>query len=43
MDRKQRTVHVYRPNQVPQILENPDSVSGDPELPDFTLPMAKVW
>ncbi|MEL6229451.1 MAG: Uma2 family endonuclease [Cyanobacteria bacterium J06627_3] len=43
IDRKHRTVHVYRPNQDPQILENPDSVSGDPELPGFTLPMAKVW
>ncbi|MEL6334357.1 MAG: Uma2 family endonuclease, partial [Cyanobacteria bacterium J06626_26] len=36
IDRKHRTVHVYRPNQDPQILENPDSVSGDPELPGFT-------
>lgn len=43
IDRQHRTVHVYRPNQDPQILENPDSVSGDPELPGFILPMAKVW
>lgn len=43
IDRKHRTVHVYRPNQAPQILENPDSLSGDPELSGFVLPMAKVW
>ncbi|NET38269.1 MAG: Uma2 family endonuclease [Cyanothece sp. SIO1E1] len=43
IDRKNRTVHIYRPNQVPQILENPDQVSGDPELPGFSLPMDKIW
>ena len=43
IDRKHRTVHIYRSNQAPQILENPDSISGDPELPGFMLPMAKVW
>ncbi len=43
IDRKSRTVHIYRPHQEPQILENPDRVSGDPELPGFSLPMAKIW
>ena len=43
IDRKNRTVHIYRPDQTPQILEDPTSVSGDPELPGFSLPMAKIW
>lgn len=43
IDRKNRTVYIYRPNQSPQRLENPDQVSGDPELPGFNLPMAKIW
>lgn len=43
IDRKNRTVYIYRPNQNPQILENPEQVSGDPELPGFRLPMAKIW
>ena len=43
IDRKNRTVYVYRPNQVPQILENPETVSGKPELAGFTLSMAKIW
>ncbi|MBT9316489.1 Uma2 family endonuclease [Leptothoe spongobia] len=43
IDRKHRTVYIYRPNQAPQVLENPDVVSGDPELSGFTLPMAKIW
>lgn len=43
IDRKNRTVYVYRPNQEVQILENPEQVSGDPELPGFSLVMAKIW
>jgi Uma2 family endonuclease len=43
IDRKPRQVHVYRPGREPEILENPDAVSGDPELPGFVLQMAKVW
>lgn len=43
IDRKNRTVHVYRPNQEPEILDNPETVSGDPELPEFVLRMAKIW
>lgn len=43
IDRKNRNVYIYRPDQTPKIIENPDVVSGDPDLPGFTLPMAKVW
>ena len=43
IDRKNRTVYIYRPNREPEIWENPDRVSGDPELPGFSLPMAKIW
>ena len=43
IDRKHRKVHIYRPKQVSQILENPDKVSGDPELPGFSLPMIQIW
>jgi Uma2 family endonuclease len=43
IDRKNRTVHIYRPHQTPQILENPEAVEGSPELPGFVLTMAKIW
>lgn len=43
IDRKNRTVYIYRPNQPPQTLENPNQVSGNPELLGFSLPMAKIW
>lgn len=43
IDRKNRTVHVYRPNREPEILNNPDEVSGEPELSGFVLRMARIW
>lgn len=43
IDLKKRTVHIYRPQQAPEILETPKTVSGNPELPGFTLQMAKIW
>ena len=43
IDRKNRQVHVYRPNREAEILDNPESVSCEPELPMFALKMAKIW
>jgi Uma2 family endonuclease len=43
IERKPRQVRVYRPGREPEILENPDAVSGDPELPGFVLQMARIW
>jgi Uma2 family endonuclease len=43
IDRKTRQVHIYRRNQEPEILENPDRVCGDPQLPGFVLQMARIW
>lgn len=43
IDHKQRQVYVYRPEQVPEILDNPESVSCEPEMTGFGLRMAKVW
>lgn len=43
IDRKNRTVHVYRRDRAPEILENPETVSADPELPGFALRMANIW
>lgn len=43
IDRKNQTVHVYRPNQTSEVLDAPISVSTEPELPGFILQMAKIW
>ncbi|MBD2500215.1 Uma2 family endonuclease [Anabaena azotica] len=43
IDRKNRQVYIYRPQQPVQCLDNPDTVSGDPVLPGFVLNMSKIW
>ena len=43
IDRKNRTIHIYRPDREPELLENPETVSGEPELPGFVLRLAKIW
>ena len=36
-------VHVYRPDHEVVILESPETVSGDPLLPGFTLNLIELW
>ena len=43
IDRKNRIVHIYRPNLEPELLTNPEFVSCEPELSGFELKMAKIW
>jgi Uma2 family endonuclease len=43
IDRKNRQVYIYRPNRSSEVLEQPELVTGDPELPGFGLQMAKIW
>jgi Uma2 family endonuclease len=38
-----RCVHVYRPQQQPEILESPTTIPGDPILPGFVLDLQKIW
>ncbi|MBW4428713.1 MAG: Uma2 family endonuclease [Nostoc desertorum CM1-VF14] len=43
IDRQNRKVYIYRPNREVEILDNPEAVSGNPELPGFILRMTKIW
>ena len=43
IDPFQRQVHVYRPGQAVEILDEPETVSGDPFLPGFTLNLLEIW
>ena len=43
IDPLDRRVYVYRPNSEVEILENPESVSADPELNGFTLELSDIW
>ncbi len=43
IDPFKRQVYVYRPNQETLVLENPETVSGDPLLPGFKLNLTELW
>lgn len=43
IDRKHRRVYIYRPGVPVECLENPATVSGDPELPGFVVDLSKIW
>lgn len=38
-----RRVHIYRPGQAVEVLENPPDVSGEPELTGFVLDLREIW
>jgi Uma2 family endonuclease len=38
-----RRVYVYRPYQPVEILENPETLAGDPLLPGFVLDLREIW
>ena len=43
IDRQNRTVYCYRADGSVAVLNQPERVSCDPELPGLTLQMAKIW
>ena len=43
INRKKRQVEIYRPNQEVEILDNPQTVSGENILPGFVLDLATIW
>ena len=36
-------VYIYRPGVAVEVLEAPESLSGEPELPGFVLEMRRIW
>lgn len=43
IDPLRKRVYIYRPNRDAEILEDPETVSGDPELPGFKLDVHELW
>jgi Uma2 family endonuclease len=43
IDPSERRVYVYRPGAAMECLDNPTTVSGDPELPGFVLDLTHIW
>ena len=38
-----KRVHIYRPGEEAVILDQPETVSGDPVLPGFVLEFQEIW
>lgn len=43
LDPETQRVEIYRPQQVPENLQAPVSLTGEPVLPGFTLDLRLVW
>jgi Uma2 family endonuclease len=43
IDPYKRRVYVYRPDAPMQRLDAPETLSGEPDLPGFVLPVAQLW
>ncbi|MFL6213568.1 MAG: Uma2 family endonuclease [Blastocatellia bacterium] len=43
IDPLEKKVYVYRPGAAVEILDNPETVSGEPLLAGFNLPVAELW
>ncbi|MBR8829060.1 MAG: Uma2 family endonuclease, partial [Gomphosphaeria aponina SAG 52.96 = DSM 107014] len=43
INRKTRTVEIYRQGKDQEVLSNPESLSGEEVLPDFVLDLSIVW
>ena len=43
IDPIERRAYVYRPGAAVEVLDSPQTLSGDPELAGFTLDMGAIW
>jgi Uma2 family endonuclease len=43
INRKTRQVEIYRQGQTVEILTNPESLSGEDILPEFSLNLTLIW
>lgn len=43
IDPESQQVHIYRSNQPTQILEHPNTLSGEEVLPGFTMSLVAIW
>lgn len=43
IDPVKKRLYIYRPNRKAEIIDSMETVSGDPELPGFTLDLNELW
>ncbi len=42
-DPPHKRVYIYRPGQTVELLEDPETISGDPELPGLLFRVQEIW
>ena len=43
IDPLRKRLYIYRPDKETQLVEDPQAISGDPELPGFVLNLGSLW
>ena len=43
VDPEESRIYIYRPDAAPEVLERPDTISGEPELPGLEVDCADIW
>lgn len=43
IDPIERRIYVYRPNSEPEVLSDPETISGEPVLHGFVLELKEIW
>lgn len=43
LNRTVKQVEVYRPGQAVEVLQAPETLSGEDVLPGFTLNLSQIW
>ncbi|MXX14134.1 MAG: Uma2 family endonuclease, partial [Gemmatimonadetes bacterium] len=43
IDPRERNVYIYRPGEEVVCLADPETISGDPLLPNFELDVRRLW
>jgi Uma2 family endonuclease len=43
IDLQNKRVEIYRPGQAVKVLQNPDTLSGEEFLPEFTLSLKRIF
>ena len=43
IDPTEKRVHIYRPGQTPEAIDNPVTIGANPVLPGFTLDLTQLW
>ncbi|MDB9493983.1 Uma2 family endonuclease [Spirulina major CS-329] len=43
IDPQNQRIEIYRPGQTIETLDHPDTISGEPTLPGFSLNLQRIW